>query len=285
MALKNAPKLYAYFGHHKCASTYVISICYELCNLLGLFPLEEKISFHENPEMILDMSKSTFLISQTSTQAQVEKLNKQFLGFHVIRDPRDICVSGYYSHLKTHFVEGWPELAEYRKELQTMNKEDGLLREFSYSDFWLQHISGWDYNQDHILEIKMEDLTEDPLNKWLEIISFLGLLDREKETADIKYNLSSKINHIFKRSNISEKYRLNKDGIRNSTVAYLANEKYSFKNLSNGRKKGDENTNSHYRKGKRSDWQNHFNDEHKKVFKERYGELLIRLGYEKNYDW
>jgi hypothetical protein len=40
-----------------------------------------------------------------------------------------------------------------------------------------------------------------------------------------------------------------------------------------------------FRKGVVGDWRNHFTDEHKRLFKETVGDLLIRLGYENNNDW
>ncbi len=40
-----------------------------------------------------------------------------------------------------------------------------------------------------------------------------------------------------------------------------------------------------FRKGKVGGWREHFNDEHKRLFKEVAGDLLIRLGYEQSNDW
>lgn len=40
-----------------------------------------------------------------------------------------------------------------------------------------------------------------------------------------------------------------------------------------------------FRSGKTGGWKQHFTDEHKKLFKEVAGDLLVRLGYEKNNDW
>ena len=40
-----------------------------------------------------------------------------------------------------------------------------------------------------------------------------------------------------------------------------------------------------FRSGKTGEWKKYFTDEHKKIFKEAAGDLLIRLGYEKNNDW
>jgi sulfotransferase 6B1 len=40
-----------------------------------------------------------------------------------------------------------------------------------------------------------------------------------------------------------------------------------------------------FRSGKTGDWKEHFTEEHKKLFKDVAGDLLVKLGYEKNNDW
>ena len=40
-----------------------------------------------------------------------------------------------------------------------------------------------------------------------------------------------------------------------------------------------------FRKGKSGGWREHFTEEHKRLFKDIAGDLLIKLGYEKNNDW
>lgn len=40
-----------------------------------------------------------------------------------------------------------------------------------------------------------------------------------------------------------------------------------------------------FRSGKTGEWKKYFTDEHKKIFKDVAGDLLIRLGYEKTNDW
>ena len=40
-----------------------------------------------------------------------------------------------------------------------------------------------------------------------------------------------------------------------------------------------------FRKGQIGEWRNHFTEEHKQAFKEIYGDLLVKLGYEKDCDW
>lgn len=40
-----------------------------------------------------------------------------------------------------------------------------------------------------------------------------------------------------------------------------------------------------FRSGKTGEWKKHFTEEHKRIFKEAAGDLLIRLGYERSNDW
>ncbi|RJP52246.1 MAG: hypothetical protein C4557_06640 [Anaerolineaceae bacterium] len=40
-----------------------------------------------------------------------------------------------------------------------------------------------------------------------------------------------------------------------------------------------------FRSGKTGEWKKHFTEEHKKIFKDAAGDLLIRLGYEKDNKW
>lgn len=40
-----------------------------------------------------------------------------------------------------------------------------------------------------------------------------------------------------------------------------------------------------FRSGKTGEWKKHFTSEHKKIFKDVAGDLLVKLGYEKNNDW
>jgi hypothetical protein len=40
-----------------------------------------------------------------------------------------------------------------------------------------------------------------------------------------------------------------------------------------------------FRSGKTGGWREHFTEEHKKLFRDVAGDLLVRLGYEKSNDW
>ena len=69
-----------------------------------------------------------------------------------------------------------------------------------------------------------------------------------------------------------------------AVVTEIIQEK-SFEKMSGGRRQGQEDVRSHYRKGVPRDWKNHFNEDHIRVFKRDYGDLLIKLGYESDGDW
>ena len=55
--------------------------------------------------------------------------------------------------------------------------------------------------------------------------------------------------------------------------------------LAGGRKEGDEDVKSHFRKGAPGDWINHFSADHKALFKSLYPDLVVKLGYEASDDW
>ena len=59
----------------------------------------------------------------------------------------------------------------------------------------------------------------------------------------------------------------------------------SFEKLSKGRKRGEEDPTSFFRKGVAGDWRSVFTEEDRRVFKEAAGGLLVELGYEKDLDW
>jgi hypothetical protein len=61
-------------------------------------------------------------------------------------------------------------------------------------------------------------------------------------------------------------------------------ERASFR-FRSGRQQGEEDPHSFLRKGVVGDWNHHFGQEEKEIFKEVAGHMLIRLGYESNEYW
>jgi len=217
-----------------------------------------------------------------------------YRGFHVVRDPRDIVVSAYFSHLKSLNAPTWQELSDLRERLSGLSKEDGLLFELDYLEQQFREMAAWDYNQPHILELKLEELSADPFGGFKRILEFLEMFDPSNRHGlqrgwhDLRLKMN-RLNHKGRRympANLPmfPVPRLPVQTIPASTLEAIT-DRLSFARLSGGRTRGQENVNSHYRKGVHGDWKNHFTNEHIRLFKARYNDLLIQLGYEKDGDW
>lgn len=112
----------------------------------------------------------------------------------------------------------------------------------------ITEMAAWDYNNPHFLEIKYEDII---------------------------HNESEVFYQIFKH------YQFSEPAIQNCLKIA---EKFSFKNKSRC-KKGEINNKSHLRSGRTGEWLEIFTNRHKERFKELFGDVLIKLGYETNNDW
>jgi len=55
---------------------------------------------------------------------------------------------------------------------------------------------------------------------------------------------------------------------------------HSFSFLSNGRKRGEEDINSHYRKGVVGDWKNYLTEEDNNKFLDRFSKVMELWGYD-----
>lgn len=171
-------------------------------------------------------------------------------GFHVIRDPRDLIVSAYYSHMYSHDDSMWGRLRAFRPYLRSLSKSDGLLAEMLFCAPFLMEMFRWNYEDPRILEIRFESLVRDPAATLTRACAHLGLFERLGE----------------------------------ATIRNVAGE-LSFMRLSGGRKPGEEDPYHHYRKGVPGDWRNHFDARHIAEFQRLYGPLLVNLGYERNDRW
>jgi hypothetical protein len=177
----------------------------------------------------------------------------EYKGSHLIRDPRDMIVSGYFYHLWT--AESWANLPRaefrgrsYKEYLNSLNVDEGLAQEIHRVNFWVPHMADWDYSNPRIYEMRYEDLIRDEQRHFAEMFRHYGFTD----TA------------VSKSCRIAERY--------------------SFKKMAGG-KPAQSDSKSHLRSGKAGDWRNHFKQSHKDLFKELYPGVLRTLGYEPNDDW
>ena len=286
-------KILAYFGHHKCASTLVLKVINEVCNYMGL----KHVHYH-SPKMwgyesdftldrVADESKLDFVSYISADLKYIGDLDR-FRGIHVIRDPRDIAISSYFSHRNSHSTDFWPELAEFREVLERLPKDEGILENFKFTaqlttDGWTINLfdtmKEWNYQTANVMEVRFEDLIRDPYQNFLSMFDFLGLVEFSELHASslLRYSVRKwqpqRILELQRRTSIPAWVLL--------TIVY----QNRFSKLAGGRNIGEEDEKSHYRKGAPGDWRNHFNERHKQYFKEHYNDLLVKLGYEKDYDW
>ena len=169
--------------------------------------------------------------------------------FFVIRDPRDIVVSAYFSMKFSHSVID-SFIAETREKLNAMTESEGIM-EIIQNHTSVSVLEGWAHalQANKIRAFRFENVFGPATQRdsAQDLLSYCGI-----EISD------------------------------NDLDKLL--EKYSFGKFS-GREPGHEDAHHHYRKGVAGDWKNHFTENHKAAFKNHAGEVLIKLGYEKGPDW
>lgn len=271
--------LFAYYGHHKCASTWIHNVLDAICADAGwkIAYLPEPKDFGGDLPGYVKSNKIDFVSYVNAEHEHASKLPAH-KGFHVVRDPRDIVTSGYFSHKGTHPTHAWPELLPHREKLQKLDKREGLLEEIEFSGQFLDRMASWDYEQEHVLELRQEQFTKDPYRGFLQVMEFFDALDGDHYNK-VKwpgYLLSSTLNILHRKTPlVPRKKRLSLPGERVLGIVY----DQRYEKHAGGRKKGETDESSHYRKGEANDWKNHFEDVHIDAFRARYGDLVERLGY------
>jgi Sulfotransferase domain len=295
----------AYFGHHKCASTWIYQIVQRVCREIGvhhysvideLTPTAHgSLASHSTRDRGTERAKGKverpklrerveegggeFVSCITADRDQLESLRPE-RAFHVIRDPRDMIVSGYFSHRNSHPTNGLPHIAAHRESLQSVPKEEGLLLEMDFASRVLLDLGEWDYDRPEVLELRMEDLAARPYEGFIEVFRHLELLSEDEPTAgrDLAATcLRRSLNRLSSRRPLR---RLRRPMPATAEILLGAVYGLRFEAATKGRRAGVEDTASHYRKGVAGDWVNHFTQVHVDAFDERFGGLLERLGYE-----
>lgn len=307
----------AYFGHHKCGSTWIWELLSAVCRETGLrwYLVQDERSPHERSPLIAYSSglhgseprKGSFERSRlrrraeeagaqvvscvTADREQLEVLAPE-RAFHVIRDPRDIIVSGYFSHRHSHppdhpGPEGWalPHMAQHRERLLSVPKEEGLVLEMDHARRGLLDLAEWDYGRPEVLELRLEDLAASPYEGFVRIFRHLELL-REDEPTVARELMSVWLRRLLNRLSTRRTLgRLRRPMPVTGEILLGAVYAHRFEAKSKGRAAGTEDPGSHYRKGVAGDWLNHFTPAHVEVFEERFEGLLQKLGYESSSDW
>lgn len=231
-----------FLGHHKCATSWMRKVFRHIA--------QKKHWNYEVHQGINDFLK--FENSKRTIKMFVNAVHENFKipehekAVHLLRDPRDAMISGYWSWKNSHKNNN-AEILEVREVLNRCSLTEGLEVMLNYIRIFDQipkYVPGKFRN---ILDIRYEELLENSFYIFNKMFKFLDLALTDEE------------------------------------VQFLTDE-YSFKNITM-RLPGNENKNSHYRKGVSGDWKNYFTLDIKKKFKKKYGEELILLGYEKDMEW
>ncbi len=284
----NPNEVYCFFGHHKCATSWVNSILMSLCSQLGLnfASFSNNKEFGNSIDAIIQHKHIEFFSYTNADYCYVDQMGLPYTGFHIIRDPRDIVTSAYFSHLHSHSTENWDSLVEHRKQLQSMPMEKGINAEIDFRKWQLDLMRSWNYNDMYIFEIKMEQLVVQPVESFIEIFRRMNLLKEGTKAIPSILNIME--------AALKRKLCRNKCGKFVSNIfskklseAVIALEilSKSFTRITQGRKTGEEDKRSHYRKGTPGDWRNYFTELNKKHFKDVHGDIVVALDYENNNDW
>lgn len=286
-----------YFGHHKCATQYIKAVVKHVAGWLGLtFEAVDAViapdaeadgmlryHFHIKHKGCVEPSADILYFANASAAAIAAlTARSDYCGFHVIRDPRDIVVSGYYSHLYSHLItEDNREWADaWRQRLAAApSLEEGLVLELEFEAANFANLRGWDYANAKVLELRYEELIVDPYATFAQALSFWGLRLPRLGLPTLATML---LQHRHRRGlgvPMPQRRCLPQPLLKRIV------DLNAFERKAGGRAPGAEDIRHHYRKGVAGDWRNYFTPRVTAAFKERYGDLLVALGYETSLDW
>ena len=174
-------------------------------------------------------------------------LPRSWRRFVVIRDLRDTLVSAYFSVKFSHPDN--PIVDESRAHLASVGLDEGL-----------------EWMLDHLMVARSAEIQESWSRAGVPLIHFEELIKNDVP--------------MLERILIDECEL----PLRRPVVRRIVR-RTSFERLSGGRARGEEDRESHFRKGVPGDWRSYFTDPLKAAFKERWGDLLIATGYESTTDW
>lgn len=170
-----------------------------------------------------------------------------YRAFFVMRDPRDVLVSWYFSWKHSHQVMA--DVGERREQLQKMSGDEGLIYgiENLAADGLFNALRSWN-------QVRLAPATE------LMVVRYEDLIDAEQFAF---------YQRLFAHCDI----RIPEEPLRDLL------QRHSFAALARGRDRGIEDVSSHLRKGIHGDWKNHFSPAVTEKFRNVTGDLIEALGY------
>jgi hypothetical protein len=267
--------MYVFFGHHRCATTWTVTLIRALGRELRLAVAQED-RYEKLPS---NLQKVGFLTHSNATDGIVRQLaDVDYRAFHVVRDPRDILVSSYFSDKYSHYVYG-QQFAQFREQLGAMEFDEGLRLELERRTAEFEAMARWNYHNPRVYETRYEDLTTAPFEVFSRALAFIGIPMPEAGMANRAARAKLAANKWLRKVGMSVPV-----GSIPPQWLHAWLDTNSFQKIA-GRQKGQEDQKSHYRKGVAGDWVNYLTGENKNLFKARWGQLVVDLGYEKDLDW
>lgn len=227
--------------HHKSGTVWMSNIFIRICQ-------EYRLNFFDGRQKELPRDFHVFF--QDHSLFDFGRLQTPYRGLHLIRDPRDVIVSGClfhqrsdeaWLHIKRHDLGG----VSYSEKINSYRSlDDQIMFEMEHAGLeGIQGMLAWNYATPEFIEVKYEDLIEDvDLMLFHRIFSFLGFPGK--------------------------------------CIPQLLEIAYAASMFS-----GNVSKSVHVRSGKARQWEEYFNRRHKTRFVELFGDALVRLGYEKNNNW
>jgi len=229
-----------FFGHHRCGTTWIRDAIRRICKATGsrYYVCGGTNAGFRNHWYHRDK----FICCVNATREDLKQMAASARGFHVVRDPRDVLVSDYWSRKESHqATDDWK--IRLRRELQEMPLQEGLVHMLDHATYF-QQIRDWpDQTPENLLTVRYEDLLADEQSRFRDIHDHLKLNLSPEQLVDIVRACS-------------------------------------FETVT-GRAKGMEAKNHHRRKAKADDWKNYIppGSELHGIVRSRIGGLVERLGY------
>lgn len=271
--------LRVFFGQHKCASTWLVLLIERMCNELGwtcTVAYRARIDAHGGLRQLIENEKPDFLLIPEADVGQVAEIPVPFQGFHVSRDPRDIVVSGYFSHLKVHALADDPArgvTAQHRRMLEELPQSEGLDLEIAtIARVPLQHLHEWNYDDPRILESRFEVLTASPFEELARILSFMDMLAPRNK---VLFGLRCYINRLLKHFGMGS-LRMRTERYSPAQLTKTLND-LSFTNLKQGKHRRLNQDGGHWRSGKAGDWKEHLTAAQVEEIERLFPGLIARL--------
>jgi hypothetical protein len=246
-----SPAVLVHCAHHKVGTVWFQRVLSTVAGFYGLRFTEVPASEDSPGSPPVLASDIDIVVYHRANDFRPEDLaGREYRGSHLIRDPRDMVVSGYHYHLRTD--EPWVHEPKdrygglsYQAFLQGIDEHDGLMAEIERcARSSLAEMAEWHYARPGILELRYEDAVRDEVETFTGLFRFYGFND-----AAVERGLTI-VEHFSRRS---------------------------------GPHAGD--ADPHVRSGQPGEWRRSFGVDHIARFKELTGDLVVRLGYEEDPDW